>query len=110
MRHGNRAILRAQTQRVGTCFSRQDVSKLAQHMRQYYCSCLWKPGDILLVDNLQIVHAGMPGAGQRTVRAMICNALEMDYNYNHSGVFKCKEIDGDTIGKHMVDGFLLNPP
>jgi hypothetical protein len=103
MRHGNRSILRAQTQRVGSCFTQQDVAELAQRMRQYYCSCLWKPGDVLLVDNLQVVHAGMPGAGQRTLRAMICNPLEMDYAYGQSGVLSCKERQIDTVGKHMVD-------
>lgn len=107
LRHGNRAKLRAQNKRVGTCFSQQDISELAQRMRQYYCSCLWQPGDILLVDNLQVVHAGMPGAGQRTVRAMICNALEMDYNHGQSGLLNCKESPSDTIGKHMTDASVI---
>lgn len=106
VRSRNRAILGTQTQRVGACFSDQDVAELAQRMRQYYCSSLWKKGDILLVDNLQVVHAGMPGSGERTVRAMICNVLEMDYNANQSGILTCRERSTETVGRYMLEGCL----
>lgn len=78
------------TTRVGSCFNAQEISQLAKLIRRYYCSCLWQKGDILLVDNKQVMHAGMPGAGPRTVRAMICNPISMRYDLNQTGVVSCE--------------------
>lgn len=66
--------------KVGGCFSNESVKELAQLMRTYYSSCLWKKGDILLIDNKKVMHAGMPGIGERLIRAMICNPLAMNYS------------------------------
>ncbi|MBA4696767.1 MAG: TauD/TfdA family dioxygenase [Legionella sp.] len=89
---------RADQQRVGSCFSSEDVQELAQHMRNFYCSCLWQKGDLLLIDNRKVVHAGMPGAGSRLIRAMICNPVKMDYQVTQSGTWLCQESSNDTLG------------
>lgn len=88
--------------RVKQCFRESDVDQLASLMRKNYCSCIWKQGDIMLVDNRKVVHAGMPGGGQRKIRAMICNPLDMGYHFNISGLINCKERNTDTIGYYMT--------
>ncbi len=88
--------------RVGSCFSDQDIEELAGLIRRFYSSCLWKKGDILLVDNRKVAHAGMPGAGPRLVRAMICNPLDMNYSSSSSGVIDCTERSNETIGFYMA--------
>jgi hypothetical protein len=87
--------------RVSSCFTKQQIKELAQWIRTYYSSCLWQKGDILLVDNRKVMHAGMPGAGPRLVRALIANPLEMQYSFLSSGLIDCRERDGETLGFYM---------
>lgn len=86
---------------VNDCFTDKNVEDLARLLRQYYCSCLWKSGDILLVDNKKIAHAGMPGAGPRLIRAMISNPINMKYNVTETGNLHCRERTTETIGYHV---------
>lgn len=88
---------------VSTCFSKEDVDELAQLMHDYYCSCLWQKGDVLLIDNTQVIHAGMPGAGSRLIRAMICNPLQMSYSSQKNGVLNCNPSNTMTIGEHYMN-------
>ncbi len=90
--------------RVGSCFTKQDIKELAKLIRAYYSSCLWKKGDILLVDNKKVMHAGMPGAGPRLVRAMIFNPLAMNYSSMESGSIDCSERTTESIGFYMASG------
>ena len=90
--------------KVESCFNKEDIKSLAQLMREYYSSCLWQKGDILLVDNRKVVHAGMPGAGPRLVRAMIGNPLQMKYAFLNSGVIECQESPHDSIGSYVSSG------
>lgn len=92
--------------RVGECFSASDVKDLAKLIRSYYSSCLWKKGDILLIDNKQVMHAGMPGAGPRLVRAIIGNPLNMKYSYPETGFIDGSERTTETIGYYMTSGKL----
>lgn len=89
--------------RVGSCFNKKEVKELSILIRKYYSSCLWKKGDILLVDNKKVLHAGMPGAGPRLIRAMIGNPLEMSYSFKKSGLVEATERQGETLG------FYCNP-
>lgn len=88
--------------KVGNCFEDKDIKKLAQLIRTHYSSCLWQKGDILLVDNRKLMHAGMPGAGPRLVRALIGNPLEMNYDAEAPGSIECKERDSETVGFYMT--------
>jgi hypothetical protein len=90
--------------RVGSCFNDKEVKDLAKLIRAYYSSCLWKKGDIMLIDNKKVMHAGMPGAGPRLVRALICNPLDMHYSLKEPSIIDCKDRDGETIGFHMASG------
>lgn len=92
------------TGKVGSCFNDEEVKELAQLMRQFYSSCLWKKGDVLLIDNRKVMHAGMPGFGHRLIRAMICNPLDMGYSELEPGMIIAKERTTDTIGAYMTKG------
>lgn len=70
---------------LNDCFTTDEVHQLAKNLHDHYVSCLWKKSDILLVDNKQVAHAGMPGCGKRVIRAMICNRLDMHYTSDGSG-------------------------
>jgi alpha-ketoglutarate-dependent taurine dioxygenase len=68
-----------------TAFTDEEVTLLAKAMRDHFVSFTWKRGDILLIDNLQIAHAGMPGFGDRVLRVVICNPVRMDVSATASG-------------------------
>ncbi len=87
--------------KVNSCFTQADIDHLAPIMRNFYCSILWKKGDILLVDNRKVVHAGMPGAGSRQVRALISNPLKMNYSPAQPGCFDCQESQKQSIGQSI---------
>jgi alpha-ketoglutarate-dependent taurine dioxygenase len=61
--------------RAGEVFSAQDMKLVAALMRRNYTSFCWKTGDVLIVDNLKMAHAGMPGCGSRDLKAIICNPV-----------------------------------
>ncbi|WP_028387935.1 TauD/TfdA family dioxygenase [Legionella fairfieldensis] len=92
--------------KVGSCFNKKDIQKLAKSMRNHYSSFLWKKGDILLVDNRKVMHAGMPGSGPRLVRALICNPIDMQYSFLKPGYLPSKERVTETIGFYMTTGNL----
>lgn len=87
--------------RIGTCFNEQEVKNLAQSMRRHYVSCLWQRGDILLLDNRQVMHTGMPGAGDRIIRALIANPLAMNYAQQAQGVCSAGEREQGSIAELM---------
>ena len=60
---------------VASLFTPEDVQILATCMRRYYSSFPWKPGDVLILDNLKIAHSGMAGIGKRILKALMCNPL-----------------------------------
>jgi alpha-ketoglutarate-dependent taurine dioxygenase len=64
----------------------EDIQSLAQSIRRRYSAFKWKVGDLLIIDNLKMAHAGMPGFGPRTLRALICNPIRMRYDRDASGV------------------------
>jgi alpha-ketoglutarate-dependent taurine dioxygenase len=46
---------------------------LARAIRKHAATFTWKRGDVMMFDNLQLQHAGLPGAGPRLIRVMMCN-------------------------------------
>jgi alpha-ketoglutarate-dependent taurine dioxygenase len=99
----NKKVHAFDTTKVGSCFSENEVKELAQNMRDYYSSCLWKKGDVLLIDNKKVMHAGMPGQGDRVIRAMICNPVAMNYSPNEPGCIHAQE-RVLAIGECMASG------
>jgi alpha-ketoglutarate-dependent taurine dioxygenase len=90
--------------KVNCCFSETDINHLARLMRNFYCSTIWQKGDILLVDNRKIVHAGMPGSGPRLVRALISNPIKMKYSHAQPGCLFCQDRITQSIGHYMAAG------
>lgn len=90
--------------KVDACFSEADIHHLAHLMRKFYCSTLWQKGDVLLVDNKKVIHAGMPGSGPRLIRALISNPLNMKYLKEQSGCFFCQDRLTQSIGHYIKEG------
>ena len=85
-------------------FTKADVEELASGVRNYFSSFAWKSGDILLIDNTKIAHAGMPGdRSPRTIRAMICNPLKFDYSYPSTGLQPINASAPRSLGDILVD-------
>ncbi|WP_298627738.1 TauD/TfdA family dioxygenase [uncultured Legionella sp.] len=87
--------------KVETCFTEPEIQELAQAMRANYCSSLWQKGDILLIDNKKVMHAGMPGKGERVIRAMISNPIAMNYTNEETGILHAKERTSPSLGESL---------
>jgi alpha-ketoglutarate-dependent taurine dioxygenase len=94
--------LNLKLKKVNSCFTETDINKLAGEMRNSYCSIIWQKGDILLVDNRKVVHAGMPGSGSRLVRALITNPIQMKYTQDQSGCLRCQDSPKESIGYYLT--------
>lgn len=54
-----------------------DARSLAAAMRRHLNVFTWRRGDILILDNLQMLHTGMPGLGSRRIEAALCNPVPL---------------------------------
>jgi alpha-ketoglutarate-dependent taurine dioxygenase len=79
--------------RVADLFEANDVEVLARAMRRRYASFTWNRGDVLIVDNLKIAHAGMPGFGPRNLKALICNCVALPCSGESAGLYALKPDD-----------------
>lgn len=85
-------------------FSKEDVAELALGIRNNFSSFKWKSGDILLIDNSKIAHAGMPGdRSPRIIRAMICNPLKLEYSFPSTGAQTVKDSMSPSLGDIFAD-------
>ena len=94
--------------RVGGLFERDEIEILARAMRRRYSSFLWKRGDLLILDNLTMAHAGMPGFGPRNLKALICNCVPLPYSGGTSGlcapgIDESRECLGAQLVKYRQD-------
>ncbi|MDP1603155.1 MAG: TauD/TfdA family dioxygenase [Legionella sp.] len=93
--------------RIKSVFKPEDIQKLAALMHESYASFLWKKGDVLLIDNLQIAHAGMPGKTckkfPRTIRAMLCNPFKISYSKTAPGLQHTENLLDATLGEIMQE-------
>lgn len=91
--------------RINSVFTAENIKTLACAMRESYSSFLWQAGDILLVDNLQVAHAGMPGKTNkkfpREIRAMLCNPFKISYFDSAVGLQDKGELLSATLGERM---------
>ncbi|HAF88115.1 MAG: hypothetical protein CMF38_01110 [Legionellaceae bacterium] len=92
--------------KVGSCFDNAQIEELAQLIRQYYVSCLWQQGDILIVDNRKVMHAGMPGLGPRLVRALIGSPMQLPLDKQSNGIFHATPAC-DNLGAIMSNVTML---
>ncbi|MFI4919701.1 MAG: TauD/TfdA family dioxygenase [Legionellales bacterium] len=94
-----------QSSRISSVFEDKDVPILAALIRDSYAAFTWQANDVLLIDNLQVAHAGMPGRTTkkhpREIRAMLCNPLKINYAENAAGVQKHPGVRTETLGECM---------
>lgn len=89
--------------RVGELFDSQDLELVAHAMRRRYSSFTWKRGDVLVIDNLKVAHAGMPGFGPRNLKALICNCMSVPYADESSGFHAARPDDiRESLGVQLV--------
>jgi alpha-ketoglutarate-dependent taurine dioxygenase len=89
--------------RVGDIFSEEDIEIMAQLIRRHYSSFIWRRGDILMVDNLKMAHAGMPGLGARELKVIISNRVNIPCSQG-SGIFSAEDgVDGETLGSRILE-------
>ena len=89
--------------RVGDLFDPQEVKMVAQAMRRRYSSFTWERGDILVIDNLKMAHAGMPGLGPRNLKALICNCVPLPCARESSGLYAPGPYDiREPLGAQLV--------
>lgn len=103
---GSKAYLLMDDARLaGSFFSASDVQLLARSMRHRYSSFLWKRGDVLILDNLQLAHAGMPGQGKRNLRVMLCNPVSLPYSEASAGLHRIDEVSETpmTLGARLLE-------
>ena len=96
-----------QSMRIGSVFKDEDLPILARLMKENYSGFTWQANDVLLVDNLQVAHAGMPGISNkkhpREIRAMLCNPLKLDYSAKAAGIQLRQEACAETLGEKMFN-------
>jgi hypothetical protein len=89
--------------RVCDLFTPDEIRSLGQSMRRRYSSFTWKRGDVLIVDNLKVAHAGMPGFGPRNLKALICNCVTVPYAGESSGLHAPRVDDiREPLGSQLV--------
>lgn len=96
--------------RVGDAFTGDEIETLAVTIRKHYSSFKWKSGDVLLIDNLKMAHAGMPGFGPRLLRALISNPIKLPCSPGGAGLYILDENDlCETLGAQIVRGSEIPP-
>jgi alpha-ketoglutarate-dependent taurine dioxygenase len=63
--------------RIAQSLDREDQELLGRTMWEHSTVFTWQPGDILIVDNLQMHHAGMPGFGPRDIKVVMGNPISV---------------------------------
>jgi alpha-ketoglutarate-dependent taurine dioxygenase len=63
--------------RIGHRLDAEDQKLLGRTVWEHSSVFTWQPGDLLIVDNLQMHHAGMPGFGPRDIKVMLSNPISV---------------------------------
>jgi hypothetical protein len=61
--------------RIGHRLDAEDQKLIGRTVWEHSSVFTWQPGDLLIVDNLQMHHAGMPGFGPRDIKVMLSNPI-----------------------------------
>jgi alpha-ketoglutarate-dependent taurine dioxygenase len=85
---------------VEAAFEPGDGARVAQAIRASFSSFRWRSGDMLMIDNLKMAHAGMPGMGPRLLRAMICNPIALPLSAGGSGEWA---VPGEAVARTVGD-------
>lgn len=69
-----------------------DVQVLARAVWRHTSVFTWRRGDVLVCDQLQLLHAGMPGRGRREIHVMMCDPIRMAFPLS-SGLYTPPPLD-----------------
>jgi hypothetical protein len=72
-----RPLNRPVARKIGQELDQEDVRLLADAISKHSGVFTWKTGDLLIVDNLQMLHAGMPGLGPRNIKVALGDPVPM---------------------------------
>jgi hypothetical protein len=91
--------------RLRSVFEPADVKALAASMRRHFSSVTWKPGDVLIIDNLKVAHSGMPGLGPRDLKVVMCNCVPIPCTPDSPGQYAPAPEDiRESLGAILRDG------
>jgi hypothetical protein len=106
----------AEGSRLADRLNAEEVRTLADAVWRHSSVFTWKQGDVLILDNLQMAHTGMPGWGPRELRAMLCNPVrflfeteggvgKLDVNSEYRSIHDrlCELGGDDRAGASRVD-------
>ena len=65
--------------RVAERLTADDVELLAEAAWRNLSVFTWRTGDVLILDQLQLLHMGMPGRGPRELHVIMCNPIRIDW-------------------------------
>jgi len=82
-----------------------DVESIAAAMWKHTSVFTWKRGDVVLFDNAQLVHAGMPGLGGRELAVILANPIRMNRPLT-SAVLEVSLEDGWVSMEQQLRAFL----
>ena len=88
--------------RVSTAFSADEIDRVARAVRRRFSSFTWKRGDLLIIDNLKMAHAGMPGYGPRELAALLCNPLRFPSAADGPGCYAPHEESAETLATQLL--------
>jgi hypothetical protein len=88
--------------RVKSAFTVEDLKLVALGMRRRFSSFLWKSGDILIIDNLKMAHAGLPGRGERKLPFLLCNPVVLDYSRDALGIQLLAKDRARSLGEQLI--------
>jgi alpha-ketoglutarate-dependent taurine dioxygenase len=79
--------------RIGQRLDVEDQKLIGRTVWEHSSVFTWQPGDVLIVDNLQMHHAGMPGFGPRNIKVMLGNPVPLG-RATGEGLLHVKTDDG----------------
>lgn len=78
--------------RLGQALDADDARLLGTAVWKHSSVFTWRRGDVLLIDNLQVHHAGMPGFGPRDIKVIMGNPVPL--GRTGEGLLQVKMDDG----------------
>jgi hypothetical protein len=93
MRSAAKVPIESRPPRAGRLFDEEEASSVAEAVLRHTNVFTWRRGDILILDNLQMLHTGMPGLGSRRIEVAMCNPVPLRWPLS-SGVVRVEPDEG----------------
>jgi alpha-ketoglutarate-dependent taurine dioxygenase len=83
--------------RIAERLEQDDVAALVSAVRKHLAAIRWRRGDVIVFDNLQMLHAGLPGFGPRELRVMLFNPIPYAHPIKEALMVVPPGARGDTL-------------